>query len=276
MYQQPRALHVPQKSNTQSRAFMSAFNQSRQVGDDVRSPDLAAFAAPSAVRVYYAQVRLQRSKRIIRNLRPRRGYHRNQRRFTRIRKAHKPYVGQQSQLQPQLPLLAGMPILMLPRSLMPRFREILIPASPAPTLRHQHSLSGCGQICDGFSALPIEYQRSHRYLQKHVFAGMARAIRSFAMASAIRLELAIVAVAQQRVVVRVRFQVNAAAVTAVAARWSAARHKLLSTERNAAVSAVTRFHQNLCFINKHSPYFLSKNDNISIRHWRKSRNLGGH
>jgi len=87
---------------------------------------------------------------------------------------------------------------------------------------------------------------------------MARAIRSFAMAPAIRFELAIVAVTQQRIVVRVRFQVNATAVAAVASRRSAARHELLSTERDAAVPAATRFYQYLCFINKHSPYFLSK------------------
>jgi len=86
------------------------------------------------------------------------------------------------------------------------------------------------------------------------------------MPSAIRFELAIIPIAQQRVVVRIRFQVNAAAVTAVASRWSAPRHEFLSTERDAAVPAAARFHQNLRFINKHCPYFLSKNDNISIQH----------
>ena len=33
------------------------------------------------------------------------------------------------------------------------------------------------------------------------------------------------------------------------------------------------FHQNFRFINKHSPYFPSKNDNIEIQHRCKSRNL---
>src|SRR5260370_9444964 len=60
---------------------------------------------------------------------------------------------------------------------------------------------------------------------------------------------------------------------AVASGRSSARHKFLPPERHAAVSAVPRLHQNFCFVNKHSSYFLSKNDNIGVQLSRKSRNL---
>src|SRR5690349_11896897 len=169
-----------------------------------------------------------------------------------------------------------MPLLMFARSLVPGFRKILISAPAASALCHQNTLPWTGQIRDRLAILCVKYQRSHRNPQKHVFAGMPRTVRSFAMASAIRFELSVVSIPQQRVVVRVRFQVDAPTVTAISTRGSAPRHKLLPAERNAPVPAVPRFHQNLCFIYKHSPFFLSKNDNISIRHCRKSRNLGGH
>src|SRR3981189_1837583 len=102
---------------------------------------------------------------------------------------------------------------------------------------------------------------------------MPRAVRPFSMPSAIGFEFPIVPVAQQRVVVRIRLQVNASAMPAIAARRPTARHKFLSPERHAAVSATPCLHQNFRFIYKHSSCFLLKNDNISIQRWRKSRNL---
>ena len=71
------------------------------------------------------------------------------------------------------------------------------------------------------------------------------------MASAVGAKFAIVAVAQQRVVVRIRFEVDVAAIAAVAARWAAARNVLLPAERHAAVAAVAAFHRDFGFVSKH-------------------------
>ena len=74
------------------------------------------------------------------------------------------------------------------------------------------------------------------------------------MAPAIGAKFAIVAVAQQRVVVRVGFQDDAAARAAVAARRAAARHVLLAPERDAAVAAVAGLYVNFGFVNKHDRF----------------------
>ena len=58
------------------------------------------------------------------------------------------------------------------------------------------------------------------------------------MASALGLKFSIVAVAKERVVVRVRFDVDVAAVTAIATRWAAARDILLPAKRDAAIAAI--------------------------------------
>jgi hypothetical protein len=76
-------------------------------------------------------------------------------------------------------------------------------------------------------------------------------IRAFAVAAAVGFEFAIVAVAQQRVVVRIRFEVDAAAVAAVAARRTAARHEFFAAERDAAVSAVAGLHVDFGFVDKY-------------------------
>ncbi len=71
------------------------------------------------------------------------------------------------------------------------------------------------------------------------------------MPPAIGAEFAIEAIAQQRIVVRIRFEINVAAVSAIATRRSAARDILLPPERHTAVSAVAAFDPNFGFINKH-------------------------
>ena len=76
------------------------------------------------------------------------------------------------------------------------------------------------------------------------------------MAAAIGLEFAIVAVAQQGVVVRIRFQINAAAMAAVAAGRAAARHEFFAAERDAAVPAVAGLHVDFGFVNE-TPWFIS-------------------
>jgi len=63
-------------------------------------------------------------------------------------------------------------------------------------------------------------------------------------------------------VVEVGFEVDAAAVAAVAARGTAARNVFFAAEGHAAVAAVAGLHEDLGFINKHGNKTPEK-DNIS-------------
>src|SRR5258706_7130083 len=71
------------------------------------------------------------------------------------------------------------------------------------------------------------------------------------MAAAIGLEFAVVAVTQQSIVVRIRFEVNAAAVAAVTSGRPAPRHKFFTPKCYAAVTAIAGLHVDFGFINKH-------------------------
>src|ERR1700730_1062162 len=104
-------------------------------------------------------------------------------------------------------LLPREAIFMLARGLMPGLGEMLVAASSAPAVHNQYALSGNGQIGDGFSGLIVKGQRADRNLQNHVLTGVTRAVGAFAVTAAIGLEFAIVAVAQQRVVVQIGFQI---------------------------------------------------------------------
>src|SRR4051794_38650094 len=149
-------------------------------------------------------------------------------------------------------LFAGMPFFVLTGSLVPGLGEILVAAPAASAFGNQHALAGSGEISDGFAAVLVKDQSAHGDLQEHVGPGMSGAIRALAVTAAIGLEFAVIAVAQQSVIVGIGFQENAAAMAAVAARGSAARDVFFAAKGHATVAAVPGFHKNFGFVDKHS------------------------
>jgi hypothetical protein len=135
--------------------------------------------------------------------------------------------------------------------LVPGLGEILVAAAPAAALRDEDALSGHGQVGNGFTGLFVVSERADGNEQDHVRAGVAGAIRAFAVATAIGFELAIVAVAKKRVVVGIRFEIDAAAVAAIATGRATAGNEFFAAKRDAAVSAGAGLYQNFCFVNKH-------------------------
>src|ERR1700722_3555844 len=141
-------------------------------------------------------------------------------------------------------LFAGLAIFMLARRLMPRTYKmrIAVSAPTASTLLSSPTSSSFRKIEKLFSAVRIENHRAHGDFQHRVFARSSVAVRPFAMPAALCLKFPVVAIAQQRVIVRICFDVNIAAMSAVAAGRAAARDVLLPTKRDAAVAAATRFY----------------------------------
>src|SRR6266702_2391723 len=127
-----------------------------------------------------------------------------------------------------MPLFAGKTFFVFARSLVPGFGKVLIATPSTAPMRDEDTLAGSGEIGNGLAALVVEDERANGYVQDEVRAGVASAIGAFAVASALGLKFAVVAVAEQGVVVRIGFQINAAAVAAIAARGTAARNKLFA------------------------------------------------
>src|SRR5580704_11046562 len=138
---------------------------------------------------------------------------------------------------------------------------MLISAPAFAALRHQYPLPRPLQIRQQFAALLVIHQRTHRHFQNHLVARHAGAIRTLAMPPAFTLEFPVIPVTKQRVVVWIRFQVDASPVASIASRWPASWHVLLPPERHTPVPAVARLHINFSFINKHG--FLSTHRSAS-------------
>src|SRR5256885_4026517 len=103
------------------------------------------------------------------------------------------------------------------RRLMPGLGEVLIAATTASAVRDETALTGRGETRQRFAGFGVIDHRADGDLQNHVVAGVAGAIRTFAVTATVSLEFAIVAVAEKRVVVGIRFEIDAAAIAAVAA-----------------------------------------------------------
>jgi hypothetical protein len=87
------------------------------------------------------------------------------------------------------------------------------------------------------------------------------------MPSAIRFKLAIVSVAQQRVVVDVRLEINAPTMAAVPARWPTPRNVFLAAKGHAAVPAVSGLHEYFRLINKHNRILCLRSASMPDEKW---------
>src|ERR1700722_2311212 len=229
---------------------MGPLDKSRKIGDDERA---AGTRCRVGIGGDHAEMRLKRRKRIRSDLRTCRRNARDQRGLASVREANEADVREQLQFETKVALLARMSVFMLTRRLMPRSNElgIAVATASASAARGQKSLASLREIEQLFAGFGIVDDSANGNLQDHFVGRRAVAIRTFPMATAPSFKFAIVAVAKERVVVRVRFDVDIAAVSAIAARWATARDVLLPAKREAAVAAVAGLHHDFRFVSKH-------------------------
>src|SRR5256885_2655973 len=134
-----------------------------------------------------------------------------------------------------------MAVFVFARCLVPGLGEMLIAATAAATVRDENALAGRGEVGERFAGLAVVDHRADGDLQNHVVAGVAGAIRTFAVTATVGLEFAIVAVAEKRVVVGIGFEINAAAIAAIASAGAAAGDVFFAAKRDAAVATVAGF-----------------------------------
>jgi len=224
---------------------MSAFDQARNVGDDETD------FVPGIAHLNHSQIRLQRSKRIVGNFRPRRRDAGNQSRFANVGIAHQSHVCKQLQLQPVGMFFTGASGLVLAGSLMHGSREARVaPSAPSATGNH-HALIRCRKVEHLLSRLLVVHNRSDWNLQKHVHAFAAGFVRAFAVASTLRFVFGIETEVDQGVVAFAGFHDHVAALPPIPARRSASRNIFFATKGHAAIASVARLDTNLSLVDEH-------------------------
>src|SRR5271165_2660664 len=111
-------------------------------------------------------------------------------------------------------------------------------------------------------------------LENDVRALATRAIRAFAVFSALGFVLWVVAEMDERIVALARLHDDVAAAAAVAAGGSAAGHEFFAAKGHASVAAVAGFYLDLCFVDKHFFLVISRSLAPLARAPRNFRILG--
>ena len=115
----------------------------------------------------------------------------------------------------------------------------------------KNTLGGLREIVKHLACFVVENDSSNWNVNLEVLAIAAMTVAAFPMAPAIGTKYVIEPEFQKGVFVRVGHEINAAAVSAVAAARSALRDKLLPPECDATVTAVAGFNCDFGFVDEH-------------------------
>ena len=228
MQQHARALDMAEEAVADADAFMRAFDQAGNVGDD----EFARVDAGDA------EAGMQRGEGIVGDLRLGRGDRRQEGRLAGIGQADQAGIGDQLQPQPDRQLLAGQAGIGAARRLVGRGLEMLVAEAAIAALGQPEALADLGQVADQRLVVLVEDLRAGRHLQRHVGALGAGHVAAHAVDAGLGLEMLLVAIVDQRVQPVDGLQPDIAAAAAVAAVRPAELDEFLAPERHRAGAAV--------------------------------------
>ena len=175
--QRARALEMREEVVTEADTFARAFDQSRHVGDD----ELAAVG-----RLDRAEHRLKRRERIVGDFGARIRDPRDQRRLARVRQAHECGVGEQLQVQLEVPFVARHSHLGKPRHLPRRTDEARVAAPAVSAARNHDTRMRLREVGDEIAA--VEHLRADGNAHVDRLAVGAVLARAAAVAAFARLD----------------------------------------------------------------------------------------
>jgi hypothetical protein len=220
---------------------MRALNQPRYIGDD----------EALVLILHDAEVGHERGERVVGDFGLGGGDSANQRAFARVGHPDDADISEQFQLQPQRAPFARQALLGEAGRLAGGSGEVRVAASAFAPARSDESHARARQVCQQVARVGVVDQRTDRHAQRDRLAVAPLAVAPTAVPAAAGLVASLVVEVEQGAEVRVRDQHDAAAVAAVAAIRSSARHMLLTAERDTPVPAASRLHLNHRLVDKH-------------------------
>ena len=149
-------------------------------------------------------------------------------------------------------LLAGAPEVSAPRGPICRADEARVAPTAARPPGHHHALSPRGEIAQLLARVTVGDDGTEGHAQDGVLTGGAVLGRALAVLSALRRVVALIVKIEQGGDGGVGFEKDAPPVATVAAVGPAARDIRLTTEADAAPSAISRLGKHSDSIDKHS------------------------
>ena len=191
---------------------------------------------------------MQRRERIVGDLRLRGADLGEERRLAGIGQSDETGIGDQLQAQPDPALFAGLTGIGVARRAVGGRLEMRVAEAAVAAFGEHELFAEPGEIVDQRLAIVVEHLGADRNLEDDRLAVGAVAVLAHAVDAALRLEVLLVAVIDQRVEAVHRLDDDVAAAAAIAAARPAELDELLAAERHATVSAVAGADIDLGFI----------------------------
>src|SRR5262245_19466006 len=198
----------------------------------------------------HAQIRGQRSKRIVGDFRPHRGDRRDQRRLAGVGQPDDADIGEQAQLDLKLSLFSRFSRLSEARALEGRCREVRVALSASAAGGDNHCFPRRLKIGDQLTRHGVADYSTHGHLDFTVVAPPPMTVAPHAMLAAASFVLFLIAQIEERRQLRVGDDDNVTAMATVATARPAAWDKLLSAKGHATTPAGACDHSDLYFIDE--------------------------
>ena len=230
--QHARAFDVSQELVAQAGAGVGAFDQARDVGHDERAVD---------IELHDAEVRRFGRERIVGDFRAGARDAAQQRALAGVRFADEADVGDDFQLEREAARFAFVAARVLARGLVGGRFEARVAFAAFAAVGGDHLLAGRRQILQHVAVVGVHDDRAGRNADDQIFGAAAVAVGAAAVLAALGAPLLAMGERDEAIDARLGDHDDAAAVAAVAAVGTAARHVLLAAEAHAAVAAAAGF-----------------------------------
>jgi len=234
------SLNVAQELVTEAPPLARAFDEAGNVGHD---------EVESVVGLHDSQVRGERGELVVGDLRLRGRDARDQRRLASVRKADERDVGEQLELELQPGFFALLALFGEGRSAALVREEASIPAAALATGRSEVAVAVIGEVGEDL-AVAAANDRANGHRGDEVVATAAMFLLPGTVFAALTFAVRVIAVAEQRRHVMVRFNPHAAAVAAIAAIGAASFHHRFTPKRHTARAAAAALHVDLALVDK--------------------------
>ena len=245
VHQQARALDVAEKLHAQASAFVSAFDQARDVGDHEADFVLLVTDRDDA------EIRLQSGEGVVGDFGAGGGDAGDQRGLADVGIADQADISEEFEFEAEDAFLAGTSFFVLARSLMGGGRKACVATAASAPVGDDDALVGMGEVPDFVAGFLIVDDGADGDFQDNVGSFAPGFVGAFAVASALGLVFGIEAEMHERVVTLAGFHDDVAAFASVATGGASSGDEFLAAEGQAAVATVACFDSNCGFVDEH-------------------------
>ena len=160
-------------------------------------------------------------------------------------------VGEEAEFEAEVTFFSGAAEFVLAGGLVGAGGEVLVATAAAATTGDDDGVVGAGEVVDEFAGIVIEEEGSDGDLEGGGLACVTGAVGAEAVTSALGFVLGVEAEVDEGVVGEGGGHDDVTSVTTVSAGGAATGDELFATEGHAAVTAISGFYADSCFINKH-------------------------